>query len=109
MRVALRKDDDVAGFEPHRSAIEQPAPAGPSADDVIFDQVMRIGHHVGDVVLAARCFGNPRIADIEIEEDRSRQPDRAKHLGERIGAHIVSAPRFRTSGQVARTVEQGLE
>jgi hypothetical protein len=61
MRIAVWKDDDVAGRELNALSVDQRAPARALGHDVIRNQVISAGEDLGNYRCAVGRFRNPWI------------------------------------------------
>jgi len=104
MRIALRKQNQIALAQPQRLRADGVSPTRTARDDVVLDDALRSRHHRGGDHARRRRLRHPRRAQVEIEIDRAGQPYRAEHVGEDVGLH--PAPARRTPGHAGRTVGQ---
>src|SRR6185503_10500759 len=111
MRLAVREDDDVAGLHLDLILSFEAAPGGSRKQDVVRNEMLRLGQDPWDE-LARRSGGHrPRRAGLYMIEVGSVEPHRAQDVGERIHARnrrrqIWTKQVRRTLGQASRTLAQ---
>jgi hypothetical protein len=82
MGITLRKSDHIARLQADRLSIRSydGCPARTASDDVILDDVLCIGHHRGSDNSCSGRFGDPRRRRLDIEKNRTFQPDRLEDI-----------------------------
>ena len=61
--------------------------AAPARHEVVLDDALGAGHHDAGDLVRRRRLRHPRRREIEVEVDRSCQPDGAEHVGQDVGDH----------------------
>jgi hypothetical protein len=75
MRVALRKDDDVALLNANGGFTRDSSPTSARHDEMIFEEMFDTRHDNWNVILHGCRLSRPRSLDIDMEERRTGQPD----------------------------------
>src|SRR3954447_18006722 len=94
MRVAVRKEDDIAGLQAYRRFAHHRAPAGARVDNVVLHHVLRLRHDGRCDLARWRRLGNPIATPADVEVKHSAQGHAAQDVGEDVLAHGGSAIKF---------------
>ena len=107
MRVAVRKDDEVARRQMHRLAAHRRRPAGTGEHHMKLHDVLGAGHYRCGDFARRRRFGRPVARAVHGEVQRAAQAHIAQHVGKDVlvhrGVSAHSAGR-RQAGHRARTL-----
>jgi hypothetical protein len=86
MRIAVRKNEHIAGYELRRVAVKEISVAAAFGDDVIRDEMLSVWQNARLELTRRDRFDAPRIRGLDGEEKRAVESYYAEEVGESVHA-----------------------